>query len=104
MTPLRKKMVEAMHMRGFAVRTHETYLAVVSDLARFHRRCPSTLSRADLEQYFRHLVLERELSAASCRVHLHAIRFLYCAVLGHASFDVAFTLPSKRNRPANRGG
>ena len=44
MTSLRHEMVEAMRMRGFAVRTHQTYLKSVSDLAHHCRRCPSTLT------------------------------------------------------------
>lgn len=98
MTPLRRKMIEAMRMRGFAVRTHETYLMSVTALARHYRRCPSTLTREDLEAYFRHLVLERELAPASCRVHLNALRFLYLEVLKRPSFEVEVTVPKRPQR------
>ena len=52
MSPLRNKMIDAMRMRGFAVRTHQTYLMAVSDLARYCRRCPSTLCANVLETVF----------------------------------------------------
>ena len=65
MTPLRQRMIAAMQMRGFSPRTHESYLAAVRDLARFTRRSPDTLGRADLQGYFEHLVIERKLASAS---------------------------------------
>ena len=98
MSPLRNKMIEAMRMRGFAVRTHQTYLMSVSDLARHYHRCPSTLTREDLEAYFRHLVIERALSPASCRVYLNAVRFLYVEVLRWPSFEVEVTIPKLPQR------
>ncbi len=52
MTPLRERMIRAMHMHGFSPRTHESYLAAVTGLARFSRRSPDTLSKADLARYF----------------------------------------------------
>ena len=98
MTPLRAQMIEAMRMHGFAVRTHQTYLMAVSELARYHHRCPSTLGREELEAWFRHLVIERALAPASCRVYLNAVRFLFVQVLQRPSFEVAVTLPSKPQR------
>jgi predicted signal transduction protein with EAL and GGDEF domain len=35
-TPLRQKMIEDMQLRGFAARTQESYLLVVSQLALAH--------------------------------------------------------------------
>ena len=40
MTPLREKMIAAMRQRGFSPRTHQSYLYVVTDLARFFRCSP----------------------------------------------------------------
>jgi len=62
MTPLRAKMIKAMQMHGFSPRTHESYLAAVTDLARYYRRSPDTLCRSELQRYFEHLVTERELT------------------------------------------
>ena len=33
-------------MHGFSVRTHESYLRAVTDLARYYRRSPDTLNEA----------------------------------------------------------
>jgi hypothetical protein len=51
MTPLRQRMIKAMQMRGFSPRTHDTYLGAVLGLAKFTRRSPDTLNRADLKRY-----------------------------------------------------
>ncbi|QJD30932.1 site-specific integrase [Methylococcus geothermalis] len=67
MTPLRAKMIKAMQVRGFSVRTHESYLYAVTDLARYFRRAPDQLGIDDLRRYFEYLATERGLSGASCR-------------------------------------
>ena len=59
MTPLRKKMILAMQMRGFSPRTHSSYLATVTSLARYFSCSPETLSTNELNRYFEYLVTER---------------------------------------------
>lgn len=82
MTLSRQKMIDAMRLRGYSVRTHKSYLSAVTDLARYTKRPPDRLSREDLQRYFLYLVKERHLAPASCRLSLNAIRFFYRQVLG----------------------
>jgi len=98
MTPLRKQMIEAMRQRGFSVRTHQSYLAAVSQLAQFHHRSPEQLGVAEVQAFFAHLALECELSGASCRLYLNGVRFFYLHVLGWSHFDVPITIPKKPQR------
>lgn len=98
MTPLRQQMIEAMQQRGFAERTHQSYLATVSDLARHYRRSPAQLSVDELQDYFKYLAIERSLSGASCRLYLNAVRFLYLQVLKWSSFDVPLVVPKRAQR------
>lgn len=98
MTPLRHKMIESMRRRGFSVRTQQSYLRAVADLARYHGRSPEGLEPAEVDAYFRHLVLERGLAPASCRLHLNGIRYLYLKVLERARFDVAVAIPKVAQR------
>jgi len=86
-------MIEAMRQRGFSQRTQTTYLSAVTDLARFYRRSPAELGAEELQRYFTHLVQERGLAPASCRVHLHGVRFLYLQVLKGSAFDVELVIP-----------
>ena len=98
MSPLRQQMIAAMRQCGFAVRTHKSYLSAVSQLARYYHRSPEQLSPADLQTYFNHLAQERDLSGASCRLYLNAIRFLYLQVLHWQRFDVALVVPKRAQR------
>jgi integrase/recombinase XerD len=98
MTPLRQRMIDAMHMRGFSPRTHESYLDAVRDLAKWTRRSPDTLSPDDLRGYFHHLVLERHLAPASVRLVYCGIRFLYLQVLAWTEVDLEVALPRRPQR------
>ncbi len=98
MTPLRQKMIDAMRMRGFSMRTHESYLSAVSELARYYGRSPEGLNVEELQAFFAHLAIERGLSGSTCRLYLHAARFLYLQVLQWPSFDVPMTVPKKAQR------
>ena len=98
MTALRQKMMDAMQVRGFSVRTHESYLAAVSDLARYYHRPPDQLNADELQAYFLYLVKERGLSGASCRLYLNGIRFLYLQVLDWERFDIPLQVPKAAQR------
>lgn len=98
MTPLRAKMIKAMQVRGFSVRTHESYLAAVKDLARYFHRSPDEIGIEDLRVYFEYLATERSLSGATCRLFLNGIRFLYLQVLEWSAFDVDIPIPKKAQR------
>lgn len=98
MTPLRKQMIEAMQQRGFSPRTHASYLDAVSQLARYYHCSPSQLNVEQLQGFFNHLVQERGLSPASCRLYLNGIRFLYLQVLQWPHFDVPLVVPKRAQR------
>ena len=53
---LRKKMQDAMVLRGLAARTQESYLAAVEGIAKYYRRSPDTLSSDEVERYLLHLI------------------------------------------------
>ena len=98
MTALRQQMIGAMRQRGFSVRTHKSYLSAVGDLAGYYRRPPDKLNSEELQRFFNHLAQERNLSAASCRVYLNGIRFLYVQVLKRPSFEVQLIVPKRPQR------
>lgn len=98
MTALRQSMIRAMQVRGFSPRTHRSYLAAVSGLARYYGRSPAQLEVKDLCKYFEHLAVERGLAPASCRLALNGIRFLYLDVLEWPSFDVSIPVPKRPQR------
>ena len=95
MTHLRQQMIDAMIVRGFSARTHESYLSAVNALANHYHRSPVHIRIDELQDYFLYLVKERGLSAASCRLYLNAIRFLYREVLAWSDFDVPLPVPKR---------
>ena len=95
MTPLRKKMILAMSQRGFSPRTHKSYLAAATDLARYFRRSSDQIDAGELQTYFKYLVHARNLTPASCRVQLNGVRFLYLKALEWPSFDVEQLVPKR---------
>jgi len=78
---LREQMDDAMVLRGFALRTRESYLAAVKGLAKHYRRAPDLLSTQEVQDYLLHLIVERKLAYASVNQAACACRFLYETVL-----------------------
>ncbi|HFE32458.1 MAG TPA: integrase [Gammaproteobacteria bacterium] len=98
MTPLREKMIDAMRLRGFSQRTHESYLYAVNRLANHYHQPPDRLTPDQLQAFFLYLVKQRKLSAATCRLYLNGIRFFYLQVLQWPSLTVTLTVPKRPQR------
>jgi site-specific recombinase XerD len=98
MTPLRQKMIDAMLVRGFATRTQQSYIDAVNQIAKYYKRSPEVLDSDQIQAWFLYLVKQRQLSPASCRLYLNAIRFLYLQVLGWESFDIELHTPKRAQR------
>lgn len=90
MKTLREQMDDAMILRGFAPRTRESYLAVVSALAKHYRRSPDLLTTEEIEAYHLHLIVERKLAYASVNQSACGCRFLFDKVLRRplSRFDI----------------
>lgn len=82
MTPLRQRMLDALVLRGMAVRTQNSYIDAVARLARHYRRSPDTLSADEVQRFLLHLLRERHLSRSSVNQYGCACRFFYGTVLG----------------------
>ena len=82
MTPLRKRMLDAMILRGFSPRTQDTYLGAVVRLSQHYNCSPGLLSDDQIQAYLLHLLQERSLARSSVNLCSCAVRFLICDVLG----------------------
>jgi hypothetical protein len=51
MSPLRKRMIQDMHLAGLAVRTQGSYIAAVRSLAAYYRRSPELLREEQVRSY-----------------------------------------------------
>lgn len=90
MKTLREQMDDAMVLRGFALRTRESYLAAVSALAKYYRRSPDLLTPEEIQAYLLHLIVERQLAYTSVNQAACACRFLFGTVLRRpqSRFDI----------------
>jgi len=80
-SPLRRRMIEDMELRGFTVKTQFSYVRAVEGLARFHGRSPEALSDEEIRRYFVHLKCERKLARQTITIALCGIKFLYESTL-----------------------
>lgn len=95
MSALRQQMIAAMQQRGLAVRTQQSYLNAVYQLTAFFNRSPDTIDAQEIQLFFDYLVQGKSLSASSCRVYLHGIRFFYLRVLNREEFSITWVMPRR---------
>ena len=81
MTPLRKRFIEDMQLRGLAPTTQRSYLHYVEDYAKFFNTSPDRLDLEAVRQYEIHLLNERKLSAQSVNTFVSSVQFLYLTTL-----------------------
>lgn len=82
MTPLRQRMLDALVLRGMALRTQESYIDAVARLARHYKRSPDALSAEQVQHFLLHLLRDRQRSRSTVNQYGCAYRFLYGTVLG----------------------
>lgn len=82
MTPLRQRMLDALVLRGMALRTQESYIDAVARLARHYGRSPDALSAEEVQEFLLHLLRDRQRSRSTVNQYGCAFRFFYGTVLG----------------------
>jgi site-specific recombinase XerD len=94
MTELRRRMDEAMIVRGMADRTRESYLWAVTGLAKFYHRSPDQIADAEVQAYLLHLIRDRQRSWSTCNIIVHGLRFFFRETLQRDR--TTFCIPSPR--------
>ncbi len=77
MTALRRRMIEAMQLRGLAPGTQLAYLRAIHRLARYFNLAPDQLTPEQLRQYFLYLRNDQQVARSTSTVALCALKFLY---------------------------
>src|SRR5690349_9935332 len=99
MTALRQRMLEDMRVRNLSPHTQSSYVLQVSLFARHFGRSPEQLGPAEIRTWQVYLTDERKLSAASIKVAVSALRFLYKVTLGRTwRFDDVIPAPRAQRR------
>lgn len=81
MTPLRRRMIEMMHLRSLSPKTQQSYLHVIIVLSKHFNRSPVDISEEELRQYLLYLTREKRYSSSTINIHLNAIKFFWRHVL-----------------------
>lgn len=92
-SPLRRRMIEDMTIRKFALRTQEAYIRTVKKFAAFHGASPAKARFEDVRRYQLHLA-SSGASATTINNSLTALRFLFMVTLRKP--DVVMRLPFVR--------
>ena len=98
MTPLRRRMLEDMQLRGFSARTQECYASAVRQLAEHDHRSPDQLTEEDLRQYFLYLANEKQVARATATIALCGIRFFFEQTLRREWTTLRFVRPAREQK------
>ena len=97
-SPLRRRLIEEMTLRGFAKTSIRTYVWSISHLSRFYGRSPDELSDEEVRAYLLHLVEEKKAARGTLSVALAAARCFYGAVLGRDVEALRVARPKREKR------
>jgi integrase/recombinase XerD len=97
MTPLRKRMIEEMHLRNYSQHSIAAYVSAVYRLANYFGRRPDRLSREEIRAFLVDLVEEKRVSWPYYQQVLAALRYFYRHVVrrGEVVDDIRGPRPAK---------
>jgi len=98
MGKLRDQMLADLQLRGATIRTQETYLREVSNLAKYFNRSPEELGEDELKEYMLYLMKERHLSDGTYRFYVAALKFLYRTTLKREWMVDKIKCPKRRRK------
>jgi integrase/recombinase XerD len=87
MTPLRKRMIEELHLRNYSEMTVERYQQSVEAFAKYFGKNPEHLGPEQIREYLLHLIEDKHAAASTVQIHRAALRFLYVKTLQRPWFE-----------------
>jgi len=90
-SPLRRRMLEDMEVRGLAEKTKKDYIRNVKDFAGFLRRSPDTATAEDLREYMLHM-RRTGISTPTFNNRIGALRFFFSVTCGRADLKHSMRL------------
>jgi site-specific recombinase XerD len=95
MSPLRQQYIRLLTLRGYAQRTHESYISAVASLSGHYGRSPAKLSDEEIQSYLIELG-KRGLSFSTINVAVSSLRLFYGQVLKRPMDALKELLPRRR--------
>jgi integrase/recombinase XerD len=77
MGKLRDKMIGDLQLRGYSPKTSTEYVRCVRDFVAYHRRPAEHMGECEIQQFLLYLALEKQAGAATRKMHVAGIKFLY---------------------------
>jgi integrase/recombinase XerD len=81
MTPLRKRLMEDLQLKGYSTATQLAYLYAVEKLAYHFNRSPADISEEELRAYFLHLGKVERCASGTLRIAVAGIKFCFAVTL-----------------------
>jgi site-specific recombinase XerD len=101
MNILRQKLLDELELRGLSRTTQETYVGIVSRLARYYHCSPDKISDEALRGYLLYLLREKKNGPATLCAVVSALRFFYQHVLHRPTEAIEMALP-RMKKPVHR--
>ena len=98
MTPLRKRMIDDLQLRGMSERTQEMYVRAVRQLAEHYRKSPDLISEEELRDYFLYCANVKKWSRVASTIALCGIKFFYTHTLKREWTSLTFIRPPKEKK------
>jgi len=98
MTERRRRMIEALQLRGLAERPHERYVRAVRPLAPHVNNSPDQLTEAELRQSFLHLKNVRKYSRRATTMALCGLKVFVEHTRKRAWTTLTFVRPSRERK------
>ena len=96
MTPLRRRLIEEIELRGYSPKTEQAYVHAVCGLANYYHRSPDQLSDAELRDYLLYLHRDTPKAASTLNVAVSGMRFFFQRVLHRQFYHLERNLPRPR--------
>ena len=94
---LKDQFIDHMKLNELAERTKQNYLSCVKRLAKHYNCSPDLLTRYQIELYFKHLILDKNVSLDTCDKYLSGITYFYKNICQWE--DIArFGVPNRRRK------
>jgi hypothetical protein len=97
------RIPERLRWKHYSIRNEQAYVDGIKRFILFHgERHPGAMGKAEVERFFTHLAVERNVAASTPNQALSAIMFVYKEVLGR-ELEWLYNV-ERTKRPARAGG
>jgi len=93
MGALRERFLQYMRVKGFSVKTLDSYEHAIVELTRAYKVSPDTLDNAQIQTHVDNLIRVRKLAWSTVNVHVSAFRCFYGEMLKRPAAE--FSLPPR---------